>query len=159
MTNFFLTAICAALLSAGTPAAPADTLNRYVIDKQVVENFDGSQLAGTKVLAYEITTANEDGQVVRIHEIRTNRGVEPLVIINGNVISFKKMHSIDPASIESIQVLKDKSAQAYEKYGETANGVIVITIKEPGTYEPSRGKFSSIQIRVGDKNKNNNKKQ
>lgn len=157
MTSFFFTAICAAILSAGTPAAPADTLNRYVIDKQNVENFDGSQLAGTKVLAYEISTVEQDGQIIRIHDIRTDRGAEPLVIIDGNAISFKKMHSLDPASIESIQVLRDKSAQAYEKFGETANGVIVITIKAPGSYEPSREKFSkSIQIRgtkIGDKNK------
>ena len=70
MTHFLFTALCALLLNAG---APADTLNHYVIDNQPVENFDGSQLLGEKIEGYDITTVEKDGQVIRIHQIRTQR--------------------------------------------------------------------------------------
>ena len=52
----------------------------------------------------------------------------PLVVIDGKTVDFEKMKDVDPKTIESIDVLKDKSG--IEKYGEKAkNGVIVITTK------------------------------
>ncbi|WP_321438745.1 TonB family protein [uncultured Bacteroides sp.] len=53
----------------------------------------------------------------------------PLYILNGKEISGTEMKKLDPNSIQSINVLKDKSAT--EKYGDKgANGVIEITLKE-----------------------------
>jgi len=53
----------------------------------------------------------------------------PLVILEDKEISFDKMGTIDTNSIESMTVLKDKTAQ--EKYGEKAkNGVIIIKRKK-----------------------------
>ena len=52
----------------------------------------------------------------------------PLVVIDGKTVDFEKMKDVDPKTIESIDVHKDKSG--IEKYGEKAkNGVIVITTK------------------------------
>ena len=142
MTHFLFTALCALLLNAGTPA---DTLNHYVIDNQPVENFDGSQLLGEKIEGYDITTVEKDGQVIRIHQIRTQRGSEPLYIIDGKAVSATVFQSLDTKAIERIDVYKGNGAQAYEKYGKTANGVIVVKLKEPGTYTPSGER---LQVRV-----------
>lgn len=61
---------------------------------------------------------------------------EPLIVIDGNTISGedtkKTMDALDPNTIESITVLKDKSATAL--YGEKGkNGVIQITTKKKPT--------------------------
>lgn len=157
MTHFLFTALCALLLNAG---APADTLNHYVIDNQPVENFDGSQLLGEKIEGYDITTVEKDGQVIRIHQIRTQRGSEPLYIIDGKAVSATVFQSLDTKAIERIAVYKGNGAQAYEKYGNTANGVIVINLKEPGTYTPSGEKIKvhiSARSRVEDSRKDDKK--
>jgi TonB-dependent SusC/RagA subfamily outer membrane receptor len=53
----------------------------------------------------------------------------PLYILEGKEISEEEMKLIDPDKIESINVLKDKSAESL--YGEKGkHGVIVITLKK-----------------------------
>lgn len=65
----------------------------------------------------EITTIQYDG------------GKKPLLIIDGKKVPNKEMKHLDPNTIESINVLKDKSA--IKKYGEEGkNGVIEITSKK-----------------------------
>ncbi|MBR0224274.1 MAG: hypothetical protein IJL93_08385 [Bacteroidales bacterium] len=157
MTTIFLSVLCAAVLSTGTATAPVDTINRYIIDMQTVENFDGSQIKGARIESYDITILDGDGQPVRVHDIRTDRGNKPLIIINGKAVPYDSMLSIDPASIEIIEVTKggDK-AEAYATFGETRNGVIVIKVKTPGTFTPSGQKLKTVQIRSdkpGDKTK------
>ena len=154
MTHFLFTALCALLLNAG---APADTLNHYVIDNQPVENFDGSQLLGEKIEGYDITTVEKDGQIIRVHQIRTQRGSEPLYIIDDKAVSATVFQSLDPKAIERINVYKGNGAQAYEKYGNTANGVIVVNLKEPGTYTPS-GEKLQVRIFQGKASRNDDKK-
>ena len=67
--------------------------------------------------------------VVRGDKNSFKDGEEPLFIIDGKVQNHKKMKDLNPDRIESISVLKDKSA--VEKYGEKAkNGVIEITTKK-----------------------------
>lgn len=57
-------------------------------------------------------------------------GDKPLIILDGVLIDEKEMGKIDPADIEEISVLKDKSATAV--YGERGkNGVMLITSKKP----------------------------
>jgi TonB family protein len=52
-----------------------------------------------------------------------------LVLLDGKEIPFSKMSEIDPNTVKSISVLKDKAA--LEQYGEKGrNGVILITSKE-----------------------------
>jgi len=57
------------------------------------------------------------------------KSAPPLYILNGTEISEEEMKLIDPNKIESIDVLKDKSAESI--YGEKGkNGVVVITLKK-----------------------------
>ena len=58
-----------------------------------------------------------------------NSSEKPLFILDDVEISYEEMQKIDPNTIKSINVFKDKNA--IEKYGEKGkNGVVVITIKE-----------------------------
>jgi TonB family protein len=61
--------------------------------------------------------------------IRSENGMQPLYLFEGKEISSDDLALIDPQTIESIDVLKDKSATAI--YGEKGReGVIVITGKK-----------------------------
>ena len=52
-----------------------------------------------------------------------------LYIVDGKEISYDQFQSIDPKTIESMEVLKDKTA--IEKYGDKAkNGVIIVNLKK-----------------------------
>jgi TonB family protein len=64
--------------------------------------------------------------------IRGNNGENPpLILLDGEVIDKKQMEAVKPDNIESISVLKDKSATAL--YGEKGkDGVILITSKKKG---------------------------
>lgn len=55
-------------------AAPADTLDKYIINGEQVAKFDGSQLVGKTVSDYKVTVAksNATDEAVRIHVIRTD---------------------------------------------------------------------------------------
>ena len=70
----FLSAVCALGLNAAMVAAPADTIDRYIINGQLIEKFDGSQLVGKTVSDYKITLAkgNSGEAVVRMHVIGTD---------------------------------------------------------------------------------------
>jgi hypothetical protein len=67
---------------------------------------------------------------IRIREAGKGEN-QPLFFLDGKEISKGEMDKIDPNAIESVNVLKDKSAT--EKYGEKGkNGVVEITsIKDP----------------------------
>ena len=70
---------------------------------------------------------------------RTNDSKNPpLYILDGIIIDKAKMDAINPETIESINVLKDKSAT--DKYGDKGtNGVILITLKKNGsTNQPAK---------------------
>lgn len=52
--NVLLSVISALMLSTGAVAAPADTVDVYVVDGKVIDNFDGSQISGNIILSYKI---------------------------------------------------------------------------------------------------------
>ena len=82
-------------------------------------------------------------QAKNVNEVlNTNSKNPPYVILDGVPLADGKMDQVKPDDIESISVLKDKSATAL--YGEKGkNGVILITSKKKG-----------IQFRTVDDNKN-----
>ena len=73
----------------------------------------------------------------------------PLIIMNGFEITLERMMDLDDSEVETITLLKDASATAI--YGSRgANGVIVITTKEP---EPGKLRFAytgSLNLEVPD---------
>jgi TonB-linked SusC/RagA family outer membrane protein len=77
-----------------------------------------------------------DASLLRIRGVNTLGDNSPLIIVDG--IQNRGLDRIDPASIESITVLKDASAAIYGS--EAANGVILVTTK--------RGKLGIPQIQI-----------
>ncbi|MFT7050824.1 MAG: bla regulator protein BlaR1 [Psychroserpens sp.] len=64
----------------------------------------------------------------------SSQGEEPLYIVNGKEVDKNHFKELKPDNIESMSVLKDKSATAL--YGERAkNGVIMITTKSKGPWK------------------------
>ncbi|MBS1663587.1 MAG: TonB-dependent receptor plug domain-containing protein [Bacteroidetes bacterium] len=85
-------------------------------------------------------TGQASGQVPNRPVTIVGIGRTPLYIIDGVEKDQKEMNTLDPNTIESINVLKD--AGAVEKYGEKGrNGVIIINLKKKSAADgkPSAG--------------------
>jgi len=69
--------------------------------------------------------ANDDGNI----EIGSKSIDKPLIVIDGEIADKDKVKALDPNDIESVSILKDKSATAL--YGSKGkNGVVIIELKE-----------------------------
>jgi len=65
--------------------------------------------------------------------IKSKDGKQPLLFIDGNVTTGKRLEDIDPNTIQSMSVWKDE--KAIEKYGaQGKNGVVEITTKNKPLY-------------------------
>ena len=106
MGTVFLSAIIAASLSFTPATAPSDTSNRYYINGELVENFNGSQIVGHKITAYKIDDIKARKQVVRIHHISTEI-VEPRYILNTITVSKTVADSVmNSGNVSSVKVYK-----------------------------------------------------
>lgn len=90
------------------------------------------QLAGVEVR----TTSGEPGKDIQIRvrgAASINASADPLYVVNG--VPQDNLNGVNPADIESIQVLKDASSSAI--YGSRgANGVVLVTLKEGRSGKP-----------------------
>jgi hypothetical protein len=144
MRTILLTALCA--VAIGTQAKVAnDTIDKYIIDKQPIEHFDGSQLEGKRISKYMIAYKQGKGVVEKHHVIYTDAKIvrltgnddksvsvvtEPLLIVDGKETSPEDFAKINSETIDHIDVLKAGSKAAEETYGEKGkNGVIIVTTK------------------------------
>lgn len=144
MRTILLTALCA--ITIGTQAKVAnDTIDKYIIDKQPIEHFDGSQLEGKRISKYMIAYKQGKGVVEKHHVIYTDAKIvrltgnddksvsvvtEPLLIVDGKEISPEDFAKINSETIDHIDVLKAGSKAAKEYYGKKgSNGVIIVTTK------------------------------
>jgi len=103
--------------------------------KSPAGNFSNS-LAGRLPGLVAITRTGEpgnDGSTLRIRGANTLGDNSPLVVIDG--IANRSLERLDPATIESVTVLKDASAAIYG--AQAANGVILVTTKRGTTGKPT----------------------
>ncbi len=110
-------------------------VNPTSIDKALQGRAAGVQITN-------ISGKPGEGATVKIRGIGSiSAGTEPLYVIDGVPVSDNALNMINPADIESIQVLKDASASAI--YGARgANGVIIIDTKK-GQSDKIRVNFNS----------------
>ena len=95
------------------------------------------RLAGVQVISDAAPGAG--GSSIRIRGMGTMNSCDPLYIIDG-VPTSENLNSLNPADIESIQVLKDAASASI--YGSRAsNGVVIITTKN--------AKGESLNVNVG----------
>jgi len=103
--------------------------------KSPAGNFSNS-LAGRLPGLVAITRTGEpgnDGSTLRIRGANTLGDNSPLVVIDG--IANRSLERLDPATIESVTVLKDASAAIYGS--QAANGVILVTTKRGASGKPT----------------------
>ena len=137
MVTVFLSAIIAASLTFTPAKAPSDTTNRYYINDELVENFDGSQIVGHKIKAYKIDDIKARKQVVRIHRISTEI-VEPRYILNTSRVSKAMADSvINTGNVSSIKVFK----------GIETGSLIVIKTKDQAAKEEEFKRLSQIKAK------------
>ena len=136
------------LLQAATVAAVRDTLNLYVIDNQMIAQFDGSQLVGKKIVAYRITTGTiaegPSDKDIRIHNIETESAgtssmrvmvaqtSDPVYVLDGKQVTKDEFERLKPSGIHSIMVIKNGSREDVKQYVGWENGVILVTTKKEG---------------------------
>ena len=136
MVTVFLSALIAASLNATPAKAPSDTTNRYYINDELVEFFDGSQLVGRKIKAYKIDDIKDRKQVVRIHHIST-KIVEPRYILDHEEVSKIVADSVMVyGNVGSVKVIK----------GVETGGLIVIKTKDQVEKEEEIKRSSQARI-------------
>jgi aspartate 1-decarboxylase len=148
MRTILLTALCA--ITIGTQAKVAnDTIDKYIIDKQPIEHFDGSQLEGKRISKYMIAYKQGKGVVEKHHVIYTgdeagktftiegnangpivvSKMLGPLIIVDGKESSNEEMALIKSEDVASVYVFEPGSEVA-KSYGEKGSkGVIKVTTK------------------------------
>ena len=148
MRTILLTALCA--VAIGTQAKVAnDTIDKYIIDKQPVEHFDGSQLEGKRISKYMIAYKQGKGVVERHHVIYTgdeaektftiegdangpivvSKALGALVIIDGEEMTREGLSMIKSEDIAHVEVIKDTDLAAKQWGSKGVNGVIIVTTK------------------------------
>ena len=144
-----------ALLCVNCPlkAAPnvtvSDTLNLYVIDHQHVDQFDGSQLVGKKIVDYQIMTAMSEKDVIRVHEILTENALQPndpAFVIDGQQVPKEEFEKLTASDIESITVIKNGSREDVKQYAGWENGVVLVETKKDRSGKSSQVKSEPIKI-------------
>lgn len=104
-------------------------------DPNMLNSMQG-KLAGVQVVTD--AAPGGGGASIRVRGMSSVNGTAPLLVVDG-VATEENMNSINPADIESIQVLKDASSASI--YGSrAANGVIIITTK--------RGKGEKLTVNL-----------
>ena len=142
MRTFLLTAICALLFCASTLSAQ-EKPDKYIINGQVIENFNGAQLEGLKVESYKIETSTEGGTTVRTHVITTSDGAplgpkyaEPVYVVDGEADTKEDCNKVNAFDIERIDVIKANSeGEIIKRYSAEGKGVIILTLKKTKSKE------------------------
>ena len=122
--------ICVAL------ALNAETVNDYVYQqppKKIIKK--GNKSATVKVGNNAIEVIPDTATNIRIDNpgavewVVTKGDKKPIVLLDGNCITYEALTKIDPKEIASITVLKDQPA--IDQFGEEAkDGVLIITSKK-----------------------------
>ena len=129
--------ICALNMSAVAPVvSAADTVDIYVIDKEKIEKFDGSQLKDKTILSYTITLS----EGIRTHNITTLQGSKKpavsypkrkvIYVVNGKEVTEKELIAVKPDNIKEMKVIKNPDSPEARKYNSGSGAsVIIVTTK------------------------------
>lgn len=142
MKTILLSLFCLLALNVKGQEIKKDTIDRYLIDKQVIERFDGSQLEGKTISKYMIAYKHIGNIVEKNHIIITEKeGIpmngkpvkimkyEGLIIVDGKETAFNDISNLKADEIASMEIYKADSKVA-KSYGEKGkNGVMMITTK------------------------------
>jgi hypothetical protein len=91
MKNTLLFVLCSLALNFYAQTPQKDTIDKYVIDKQVISHFDGSQLEGKTIFKYIIAYRNVGKFIEKNHVILTTPETaittfDGLIIVDGKEV-------------------------------------------------------------------------
>ena len=136
MRSILLTAICALLSGAFTLSAQEKS-DKYIINGQVIENFNGAQLEGLKVESYKIETSSEGGKIVKTHVITasgdasSSKYTEPVYVVDGETVAKEDFEKVNAFDIERIDVIKANSEdETIKRYSAEGKGVVILTLRK-----------------------------
>lgn len=113
----------------GDTAFVTETVNGKVTTSKMIGKQSIDSIKGRNTMIFK--TVEKDGAKITVKVTPKdfeNSDAKPLFLLDGKEITDKEMKNVEPNEIESINVLKDKSATTI--YGEKGkNGVIIITSK------------------------------
>lgn len=147
MLTLIASALCMTMLDATPAPGPADTVNVYIIDNKVVDDFNGTQLIGKEIESYIIAKSEKEPKKVHIittstpafkimgGDLPTKQEIDDfLKLMDGIKISTKDLYDLMPGRISEIEVFKAGSEEA-RAFGEKgANGVISVLTKDSSAY-------------------------
>lgn len=119
MGTIFLSAFCALALNVQATEVKQDTIHKYVIDKQAVENFNGTQLEGKTISKYIIAYKNVGKTVEKTHVIYTG---SPMITASDNMTTEEGGKTISIKNISKMTFGNDVAI----KY----KGLVIIDGKE-----------------------------
>lgn len=107
------------------------TLNIIMVDTESQSIVVPAEKTYGQMVVLKTADAQSNTPPTSLTTRATNPAGNPLFVVDGKVLPSDLMKTIDPSCIESITVLKDKSA--IDLYGQAAaDGVILITTKTGG---------------------------
>lgn len=142
MKALLLSVFCALVMNVQAMEIKKDTIDQYIIDKKVIERFDGTQLEGKTILKYIIAYKDAGNTVQKKHVIVTDSknlsfGGKPvkqmkyegLIIVDGKEAEGNDISYIKADEIVNMEIYKAGSKVA-NSYGEKGkNGVMRIITK------------------------------
>ncbi len=115
----------------GNDKKPLIVLNGEIVSNDVLASLDPNSIQSIDVLKDKSATAvygdkGKDGVLVIKTKSKELKESNPLIVLDGEIITKGEMDKLSPHSIESVNVLKGKTAtDLYPEKGK--DGVIVIT--------------------------------
>jgi TonB-dependent SusC/RagA subfamily outer membrane receptor len=113
---------------------PLIVLDGEIVSNDVLAKLDSKSIQSIDVLKDKSATAlyadkGKDGVLIIKTKSKESKEDNPLIVLDGKIITKGEMDNLSPHSIESVNVLKGKTAtELYQEKGK--DGVIVITTKK-----------------------------
>ena len=142
MGTLLLSACCALALNVQSVEIKKDTIDKYVIDKQVIERFNGTQLEGKTISKYIIAYKDAGKVIEKTHVIMTeNKNIsftngsvnqmkyEGLVVVDNKEMETNDISHLKADEIASMEIYKADSKVAKSFGDKGKNGVLMIVTK------------------------------
>ena len=127
MRSILLTAICALLSGAFTLSAQEKS-DKYIINGQVIENFNGAQLEGLKVESYKIVKTHV---ITASGDASSSKYTEPVYVVDGETVAKEDFEKVNAFDIERIDVIKANSEdETIKRYSAEGKGVVILTLRK-----------------------------
>ncbi len=127
--GLYVVLVAGIALSAFATPELNNKVDAFVAEPSIVENeadvAPASVVSSVSTVVSDLTVKSTEIDAV----VGDTVAMEPLVVVDGEIVPYEQINDIEPNTIENITVLKDE--KAVKKYGEQAkNGVIEIKIKK-----------------------------